>query len=62
MAWFAFVPIDVFRLQLFAPPPLWVSVFGMTLLLSGLRETCDTVSYHSSGEAKRASRRENRES
>ncbi len=33
--WFAFIPIDVFHLQLLPPPPLSVSIFGMVLLFTG---------------------------
>ena len=35
LAWFVFMPIDVFRLQLLPPTPLWVSVFGAALLVAG---------------------------
>jgi len=35
LAWFIFMPIDVFRLQLLPPTPLWMSVFGVALLLAG---------------------------
>ena len=35
LAWFVFMPIDVFRLQLLPPTPLWVSVFGAVLLVAG---------------------------
>jgi protein-S-isoprenylcysteine O-methyltransferase Ste14 len=33
--WFAFIPIDVFHLQLLPPPPLSVSIFGLVLLFAG---------------------------
>jgi protein-S-isoprenylcysteine O-methyltransferase Ste14 len=33
--WFAFIPIDVFYLQLFPPPSLSVSILGMVLLFTG---------------------------
>lgn len=33
--WFAFIPIDVFHLQLLPPPPLSASIFGMVLLFAG---------------------------
>jgi protein-S-isoprenylcysteine O-methyltransferase Ste14 len=33
--WLAFIPIDVFRLQLLPLPPLEVSVLGAVLLLAG---------------------------
>jgi len=35
MAWFVWIPIDVFRLRLLPPPPLWVSIFGVALLVAG---------------------------
>ncbi len=35
LAWFVFIPIDVFRLQLLAPPSLGVSIFGAVLFLVG---------------------------
>ncbi|MDJ0867344.1 MAG: methyltransferase [Myxococcota bacterium] len=35
LAWFAFVPIDVFRLELLPPPPLAVSGIGAALALGG---------------------------
>jgi hypothetical protein len=34
-AWFVFIPIDVFRLQLLPPPHLIVSVLGAALFLAG---------------------------
>jgi protein-S-isoprenylcysteine O-methyltransferase Ste14 len=34
-AWFAFIPIDVFRLRLLPAPTMEVSVFGVVLLLVG---------------------------
>jgi len=33
--WFAFIPIDVFHLQLLPPPPPSVSIFGIVLLFTG---------------------------
>ena len=33
--WFAFIPIDVFHLQLLPLPPLSVSIFGIVLLFTG---------------------------
>lgn len=33
--WLAFIPIDVFHLQLLPPPPLSVSIFGIVLLFTG---------------------------
>ena len=35
VAWFAFIPIDVFRLRLALPTPLWLSVIGVILCLTG---------------------------
>lgn len=35
LAWFVFIPIDVFRLRLVPPPQLWLSVFGAILCLVG---------------------------
>jgi protein-S-isoprenylcysteine O-methyltransferase Ste14 len=35
LAWFAFIPIDVFSIRLLPSPPLWVSVFGAALFLAG---------------------------
>ncbi len=35
LAWFAFIPIDVFRLRLMPSPPVSVSVFGVILSLAG---------------------------
>jgi protein-S-isoprenylcysteine O-methyltransferase Ste14 len=35
LAWFAFIPIDVFRLQLLPPPPAWVSALGAVLSVAG---------------------------
>jgi protein-S-isoprenylcysteine O-methyltransferase Ste14 len=35
LAWFALIPIDVFRLQLLPPPPMGVSVLGTVLSLAG---------------------------
>lgn len=35
VAWFVFIPIDVFRLQLLPKPPLWVSILGAVLSLAG---------------------------
>jgi len=43
LAWFVFMPIDVFRLQLLPPPPLWVSVLGAMLLLAGYGVMVTTV-------------------
>jgi protein-S-isoprenylcysteine O-methyltransferase Ste14 len=34
-AWVAFIPMDVFRLQLLPPPPLWVALLGAALFLAG---------------------------
>jgi protein-S-isoprenylcysteine O-methyltransferase Ste14 len=35
LAWFVFIPIDVHRLNLLPPPPLWLSVLGVILCLAG---------------------------
>jgi len=35
LAWFVFIPVDVFRLWLLPPPSLEVSVFGVVVLLAG---------------------------
>jgi protein-S-isoprenylcysteine O-methyltransferase Ste14 len=35
LAWFVFMPIDVFRLRLLPLPQLWLSVFGAILCLTG---------------------------
>lgn len=35
IAWFVFIPIDVFRLQLLPTPSLNVSIFGAALLVAG---------------------------
>ena len=35
LAWFVFMPIDVFRLQVLPRPALWVSVVGVALLIAG---------------------------
>jgi protein-S-isoprenylcysteine O-methyltransferase Ste14 len=35
IAWFVFIPIDVFHLQLLPPPHFRVSVFGAALFLTG---------------------------
>jgi len=35
LAWFVFIPIDVFRLQLLPMPPLWVAIAGVVLCLTG---------------------------
>ena len=35
LAWFAFIPIDIFRLRLLAPPALVISVFGAVIFLAG---------------------------
>jgi len=35
LAWFAFIPIDVFRLHLLPAPPVWLSVLGAVLSLVG---------------------------
>ena len=35
LAWFVFIPIDVFRLHLLPPPQLWLSVVGAALFLLG---------------------------
>jgi protein-S-isoprenylcysteine O-methyltransferase Ste14 len=35
IAWFVFIPIDVFHLQLLPPPRFTVSVFGAALFLAG---------------------------
>jgi len=35
LAWFAFIPIDVFHLQLLPAPPLEVSILGAVLSLAG---------------------------
>lgn len=35
LAWFAFVPVDVFRLQLFPPPSLALSILGAVLGFTG---------------------------
>jgi protein-S-isoprenylcysteine O-methyltransferase Ste14 len=34
IAWFIFIPIDVFRLQLLPAPPLWLSALGGVLCLT----------------------------
>lgn len=34
-AWFVFIPIDVFHLQILPPPPFLVSAFGAILFFSG---------------------------
>ncbi len=36
IAWFVFIPIDVFRLELFAAPAFSVSVFGAAIAVAGL--------------------------
>lgn len=35
LAWFVFIPIDVFRFRLLPPPAFWVSIFGAVLCLTG---------------------------
>ena len=35
LAWLTFIPIDVFRLRLLPPTPLWVSAVGAALLVAG---------------------------
>lgn len=35
LAWFAFIPVDVFHLRLLPPPPSEVSVLGVILMLAG---------------------------
>lgn len=35
LAWFAFVAVDVFRLQFFQRPPTWLSDLGLGLALAG---------------------------
>ena len=35
LTWFIFIPIDVFRLRLAPPTPLWLSVVGAVLCLTG---------------------------
>ena len=35
LAWFIFIPIDVHRLQLLPPPPLWLSALGAVVCLTG---------------------------
>ena len=35
LAWFVFIPIDVFRLQLLPLPPLWLTILGAVLCLAG---------------------------
>lgn len=35
LTWFVFIPIDVHRLQLLPPPPLWLSVLGAVVCLTG---------------------------
>ncbi len=34
-AWVAFIPVDVFHIQLLPPPPIWVSLLGAALFLTG---------------------------
>lgn len=35
LAWFVFIPTDVFRLQLLPSPTLWLSISGVVLCLAG---------------------------
>ena len=43
VVWWVFVPIDVFRLQLLPPPPLWVSILGAAVSLAGLGVIIATI-------------------
>lgn len=36
MSWIAFVAVDVFRLQIFPAPPLWLSIVGAIASVTGL--------------------------
>ena len=36
IAWFVFIPIDVFRIQMLPPPPLLVSALGAAISIAGL--------------------------
>jgi len=43
LAWFAFIPVDVFRLGLLPPPAVGVSVFGVVLSVAGYAAVWSTL-------------------
>jgi protein-S-isoprenylcysteine O-methyltransferase Ste14 len=43
LAWFAFIPLDVFHLKLLPPPPLTVSLGGVILSLAGFAIIIATI-------------------